>query len=133
MILVDTSVWVEILRDRSGKAGRLFKKRVGAEVFALSRWTQLELLQGAKDEREWKLLEEYLEGQFYLEADENTWKEAARIYFEMRRKGLTVGSPVDCCIAQAALSWGALLLHRDHDFEKIAVVRPLKLAWFETP
>jgi hypothetical protein len=132
MILVDTSVWVEIFRDRSGKAGRLFKKRVGEEVFALSRLTQLELLQGAKDEREWKLLVEYLEGQFYLEADENTWREAARIYFETRRKGLTVGSPVDCCIAQAALSWGALLLHRDQDFEKIAAVRPLKLAWFET-
>jgi predicted nucleic acid-binding protein len=131
MILADTSVWVEIFRDRSGRAGPLFKKRVGEEAFGLCRFTQLELLQGAKDEREWHLLEAYLAGQFYLETGENTWKDAARIYFELRRKGITLSSPVDCCIAQVALSWEALLLHRDRDFEKIAGIRPLKLSWFE--
>jgi predicted nucleic acid-binding protein len=72
------------------------------------------------------LLEEYLATQYYLEASDNTWREAARVYFELRRRGVTLNSPVDCCIAQIALEHGALLLHRDKDFEKISRVRPLE-------
>jgi len=53
------------------------------------------------------------------------WPEAARIYLDLRRKGATVRSPVDCCIAQIALEFGALLLHRDQDFKRIARDREL--------
>ena len=125
MILVDTSVWVEVLRDKAGEVVHAFRKRVGEEICVLSRFTQIELLQGARNEKEWRQLAEYLETQYYLEATERTWKEAARIFFELRRKGVTPSSPVDCCIAQIAIESGALLLHRDRDFERIARIRPL--------
>lgn len=131
MILVDTSVWIEIFRDRTRKARESFLSFIGDEPYGLCRFTQLELLQGAKDEREWRLLDEYLAGQTYLEANENTWKNTARIYFELRRKGLTKNSPIDCCIAQIAMDEKALLLHRDRDFERIALIRPLLATWFE--
>jgi predicted nucleic acid-binding protein len=91
----------------------------------LSRFQQLELLQGARDEKEWGLLEDRLSTQYYLEASEDTWPEAARIYFELRRKSVTINSPIDCCIAQIAIENGALLIHRDEDFEKISRIRPL--------
>ena len=132
MILVDTSVWIDVLRDRQGRARGVFQAFMGDEAYVLCRFTQLELLQGAKDEREWGLLDEYLSAQYYLEATENTWRDAARIYFELRRKGLTISSPMDCCIAQVAMDGDALLLHRDRDFEKIGRIRPLKLSWFES-
>jgi predicted nucleic acid-binding protein len=131
MNLVYTSVWVELLRDRTGKTKKAFQIIIGEAPYVLCRFTQLELLQGAKDEREWRLLDEYLAAQYYLETGESTWREAARIWFALRRKGLTISSPVDCCIAQIALEADAFLLHRDRDFEKIARVRPLKLSWFE--
>jgi predicted nucleic acid-binding protein len=131
MILVDTSVWIEIFRDRTRKARESFLSFIGDEPYGLCRFSQLELLQGAKDEREWRLLDDYLAGQTYLEANENTWKNAARIYLELRRKGITVNSPVDCCIAQIAMDEKALLLHRDRDFEKITLIRPLLATWFE--
>jgi predicted nucleic acid-binding protein len=131
MILVDTSVWIEILRDRKRKARGTFLNFIADEPYGLCRFTQLELLQGAKDEREWRLLDEYLADQTYLEVRENTWRKAARIYFELRRKGLTVNSPVDCCIAQVAMDEKALLLHKDGDFEKIALIRPLLTSWFD--
>jgi len=130
MILVDTSAWIEILRDRDRKARESFRGVIANEPYGLCRFTQLELLQGAKDEREWRLLDEYLAGQHYLEIKENTWKNAARIYFELRRKGVTVSSPVDCCVAQVAMDEKALLLHRDRDFDKIARIRPLSTVWF---
>jgi predicted nucleic acid-binding protein len=125
MILVDTSVWIEILKDKTGQRTRVFKKVVGRETYVLSRFNQLELLQGAKNEKEWKLLSAYLDTQIYLETTDDTWPSAARIYFELRRKGLTVHSPIDCCIAQLAIEHGSLLLHRDNDFLKIAKICPL--------
>jgi predicted nucleic acid-binding protein len=130
MILVDTSVWVEVLKDKSGKVVQAFKVRVSEEICALTRFTQLELLQGAKNEAEWGQLDEYLSTQYYLEASERTWRDAARICFELRRKGVTVNSPVDCCIGQLAMESKALLLHRDKDFDRIAKVRPLLSEWF---
>lgn len=125
MILVDTSVWISVFRDKSGEVARVFTKHVQNQIYVLCRFNQLELMQGAKDQREWDLLERYLSTQIYLEATEATWSGAARIYFDLRRKGLTVFSPIDCCIAQLALEHGALLLHQDKNFEKIARVRPL--------
>ena len=126
MILVDTSVWISIFKDKTGHVVKTFQERIGSENYVLSRFNQLELLQGARDQKEWELLEDYLSTQYYLEASENTWPEAARIYFELRRRGITINSPVDCCIAQIALEYGAFLLHCDKDFERISRVRPLE-------
>ena len=125
MILVDTSVWVEVLRDKTGSIVQAFRERIGKEVYVLSRFTQLELLAGTRDEREWRRLDEYLSTQYYFEATENTWRESARIYFELRRRGITINSPVDCCIAQIAMESECLLLHMDQDFQRITRIRPL--------
>ncbi len=63
MILVDTSVWIEIFRDKTGDIVKAYQKVIGAENYAISRFQQLELLQGASDQNEWELLENY----FYLD------------------------------------------------------------------
>ena len=133
MILVDTSVWVPVLRDQSGVLVADFRKSLGEGEVVLTRFTQLELLQGARTEREWRLLDEYLSTQDYLECSENTWREAARLYFDLRRQGKTVASPIDCCIAQLALEAGIPLMHRDRDFNTIATARPLKSLWWDPP
>jgi predicted nucleic acid-binding protein len=126
MILVDTSVWIEIFKDKTGKVATAFQERIGPENCVLSRFNQLELLQGSANQKEWELLEDYLSTQYYLEATKHTWPAAARIYFELRRRGVTINSPVDCCIAQIALEHGVMLLHIDKDFEKISKIRPLE-------
>jgi predicted nucleic acid-binding protein len=131
VILVDTSVWVEVLRDKTDRMVKVFRERTGDEIIAFSRFTQLELLQGAKNEQEWQRLDTYLSTQYYLEATENTWRDAARIYFELRKNGITINSPIDCCIAQLAIETQVLLLHRDKDFERIARIRPLAAERFK--
>jgi predicted nucleic acid-binding protein len=65
MILVDTSVWIAIFRDRTRMARNNFLDFIGDEPYGLCRFSQLELLQGAKDERERRLLNEYLAEQTY--------------------------------------------------------------------
>ena len=131
MILVDTSVWIEIFKDKTGHIVKAFRKNIGAEDYVLTRFNQLELLQGAIDQEKWELLEDYLSTQYYLEASQGTWPEAARIYFDLRRNGVTINSPIDCCIAQIAMEHGALLLHRDKDFERISRIRLLEQERFK--
>jgi predicted nucleic acid-binding protein len=130
MIIVDTSVWIEVLRDRTGEIVKSFRERLSGEICVLTRFTQLELLQGARDEYEWQKLEGYLATQFYVEATDTTWEDAARIYFDLRRTGITINSPIDCCIAQIAIENHSLLLHKDNDFEIIAKIRPLNAILF---
>lgn len=87
-----------------------------------------EILQGAKDSREWRMLHRYLQTQHVI-FPVKPWDhgvEAARIYFDCRRKGLTVRSTVDCYIAQQVLDEDGDLLHDDSDFETIHRVRPLR-------
>ncbi len=129
MVLVDTSVWVDVFRDSTGLERSALQAALGEDDVVLTRFNQLELLQGAREEREWTLLVSYLDHQEYLEARADTWRNAARICFELRRRGRTVRSPIDCCIAQLALDHGALLIHRDRDFETIADVRALRQQW----
>ncbi len=120
MYLIDTSVWIDIFRDSAQTKASKLKARTAQGELVLCRFTQLELLQGAKDQREWELLDAYLKDQHYLELWPAGWREAARLYFALRRSGRTVRSPIDCCIAQIAVDCGVVLLHRDRDFITIA-------------
>jgi len=123
--IVDTSVWIDVFRDASSVRRDQLETMVDPDDVLLTPFTELELLQGCRDEEEWSLLAAYLETQEYIEPDRSTWAAAARIYFDLRRLGKTVRSPIDCCIAQVAIDNGTLLLHRDRDFEVIAEIRPL--------
>lgn len=132
MILVDTSVWIDLFRDTTGRRRKTLLATLAGEDIALTRFHQLELLQGARDKSEWALLSDYLGEQFYLELSSESWVEAARTYFDLRRLGKTVRSPIDCCIAQVAIDHDVVILHRDRDFETIATIRPLRqmrLGW----
>ena len=129
MLIVDTSVWIDVLRDAS-KRGRL-EGALGSVEPCLTRFTQMELLMGAAREDQWRRLEQYLDGQLYVEADGDTWRRAARTFFDLRRAGKTVRSPIDCCIAEIAIAHEALLLHRDRDFVAISTIRPLQERWLD--
>jgi predicted nucleic acid-binding protein len=126
MLMIDTSVWIGVFRDRTGSARAELSTLIGEQDYALSRFTQMELLQGSRDEQEWSLLQDYLVGQDYLEFPADNWGDAARIYYDLRRKGLTTRSTIDCCIAQTAIHYQAVLVHNDKDFETIAQVRSLQ-------
>jgi len=124
--IVDTSVWIDVFRDASTNRRRQLEAMVDPDDVLLTPFTELELLQGCRDEEEWSLLAAYLETQEYRAPSRETWAAAARIFFDLRRLGKTVRSPIDCCIAQVAIDSGVLLIHRDRDFEVIAEIRPLQ-------
>ncbi len=129
MIVVDSSVLVDFFRGKATAAVKRLRQVEKEEIpFYLPVICCQELLQGAKDLREWRLLETYLGSQRLL-APGNPWathREAARIFFDCRRKGVTIRGSIDCLIAQLALEHDGTLLHDDDDFEKIRKVRRLK-------
>ena len=131
LILADTSAVLQFMHDRSGmKYAALQARLPEREEVAVTRFTVLETMQGARNERDWRGLEDFLAGLRLVEIRAPDWKAAARIYMDLRRRGLTVQSPIDCCIAQVALARGLPLLHRDRDFESIRKVRKsLTLMW----
>jgi predicted nucleic acid-binding protein len=129
MILVDTSVLIPYLKGRETAATALLERILSEDVeIALTPEIVQEVLQGARNETEWLTLKRYLSSQTMLfSADPlRSHIEAARIYYDCRRRGLTVRSTLDCVVAQAALEQGAPILHDDRDFEAIRQVRPLK-------
>ncbi len=53
--------------------------------------------------------------------------EAANIYRQLRKRGFTIRSPIDCLIAALAMRCRLLLLHKDRDYPTIARFYPLTL------
>ena len=130
MIVIDSSVLIGFFRGHQSPPISRFRSVEQEEIpFLLPAMCYQEVIQGARNEKEWRLLEDYLGSQDLLVSQDpvSTHLAAARIYFDCRRKGLTIRSSMDCFIAQLVLEEDGTLLHDDDDFESIAQVRPLKL------
>ena len=131
MYLVDTSVWVDFFNARSvPHVERLKRLLLAGAGVGLTPAIYQEILQGALDDAKFRRFRDYFSSQsFYLPLDPvESYAAAARIYFDCRRKGITIRSSVDCLIAQIAIEQDLILLHNDRDFERIAEVSPeLKL------
>jgi predicted nucleic acid-binding protein len=131
MFLIDTSVWIGVFRDRTGAVRQSLEEIIGDRSVFMTRFTQMELLQGCRGDREWTVMETYLQEQNYIEATPDTWVAAARIYYDLQRQGLTVRGTIDCCIAQLAIENELTLVHNDRDFETIQRVRELNCLRFQ--
>lgn len=129
MILVDSSVLISYLKgDDTPSADKLVRIIERKLPFGICPQIYLEVLQGAAGEKDFSRLREYLGSQiFYTLPDTlESYTKAARMYFELRRKGKTAGSSIDCLIALTAIENDLFLLHNDADFDKIARYFPLR-------
>jgi predicted nucleic acid-binding protein len=130
MVLVDTSVLIDYLRGTNNTATRSFQYILDKTiVFGINSFIYLEVLQGVKTEKDYQTVKSYLDTQkFYRLRDEkDSFSDAARIYFQCRKKGITINSTVDCLIAQTAIENDLMLLHNDSDFDKMRKVVPFAM------
>ena len=128
MILIDTSVIIDISRGNDNHKVLLFRKIVDSQVpYGISVYTYTEVLQGVKNERESKNIEEYLSSCFtiyYLPNRIEVYESAAKMYYDLRKKGKTIRNTIDILIAKTAIINDFYLLHNDRDFDIIAEVIP---------
>jgi predicted nucleic acid-binding protein len=131
MIVVDTSVLISYLQGQKSKACNYLREIEDSRIpYAIPNICIQEVLQGAKDEKSWKILNEYLLLQSIVPPKDQvqSYVMAAKIYFDCRKKGITVRSSNDCLIAQIVIENKGVLLHSDKDFIAISRVRKLDFA-----
>jgi predicted nucleic acid-binding protein len=129
MILVDTSVLIDFFRGKKNAATRRFRTVLEQNLpFGITSFIFQEVLQGAKTKREYGRLRKYLSTQRFYHPNSplNSFEAAARLYFECRKKGITIRSTIDCLVAQITIENNLALLHNDRDFEAMSAVVPLK-------
>jgi len=118
MILVDTSIWIDLLAA---------KPRHAISEEDLFRFTTCgpivqEVLQGLKRGTPSDVFREAFLALPVLcdPVPVSLFLSAAEIYREGRWRGITIRSSVDCLIAAIAIDHGVTLWHRDRDFSAIA-------------
>lgn len=119
MILVDTSAWVEFLRNTGSSTCGAVDAGL-ADGLAVTDPVTMEVLAGARDERHLEQLRRLLARATFLPTARVDYEEAAALYRTCRRGGETVRKLIDCLIAAVAIRHGADLLHADHDFAVLA-------------
>ncbi len=130
MVLVDTSVIIGYLQGDENDAILRFQYILDNNIpFGINSVIYQEVLQGVKTEKDFDKTKKYLDTQrFYTLKDEReSYAFAAKIYFKCRKKGITLGSTIDCLIAQTAIENNLILLHNDSDFDNISKVVDLKV------
>ena len=127
MILIDTSAWVEFLRDTDSPAARRVHDLLDGDI-AVCDPIRMEVLAGARDDVHLQQLRGLLARAASIEVSSVHYEEAALLYRRCRRRGETVRRMIDCLIAASAIAADVPILHADEDFEVLARHTSLRLA-----
>jgi predicted nucleic acid-binding protein len=130
MVLVDSTVWIDLLRKRQTPAVARLRKLLELGEAAAAPVIAQEVLQGASNAETFAALRHYFAGLPLLGRDHavELHVAAAELYAHARWQAVTPRSPHDCLIAVTAMLADTPLLHDDRDFELLAGVEPrLKL------
>lgn len=126
MILIDTSAWIEFLRDtRSSvceRVDRLLESRI-----ATCDAVRMEVLAGARDQEHLEQLRRLLARATLLPTESIDFDAAAAVYRSCRSQGKTVRKLIDCLIAAVAMRANVPVLHLDQDFTVIAAATDLRV------
>jgi predicted nucleic acid-binding protein len=129
VIVVDTSVWIDVLAGRrTRQAIRCVDLIEGGEPVALTDVIFTEVLQGLRSEEEAELVERHLRAFPILRLKGlDDFALAASLYRAARRHGITIRKTLDCLIAAPCVRTGAPLLHKDSDFDRLASCSALRI------
>ena len=126
VIVVDTSAWVEFLRDTGSPTCVRVKELLGADL-ATCDAIRMEVLAGARNERHRRDLGRLIARAALVPMRPDDFDQAAALYRQCRRRGETVRVLMDCLIAAVAIRADLPLLHCDADFDALARHTPLRL------
>ena len=125
MVLVDTSVWIEVFR----KPSRLqLDSVVNFDDIVTCLPVVQEVLQGFDSEPAFSRAREAMLAFPVVESPltPGVFIHAVDLYRAGRRTGLTIRSSIDCLIAACAIRNQLEVLHNDRDFDAIAQVSALQ-------
>lgn len=125
MILVDTSIWIALFREKDPFS---IEELVPFDQVVTCLPVIQEVLQGFRLERAHRTARDAMMSMPIVESpmEQSLFLEAADLYRAGRRRGLPIRSSADCLIAACALRHDMPVLHSDRDYELLAEVSPLK-------
>lgn len=119
MILVDSSVWIDLLGGRVTLQTAMLEKFIrGEQDIGIGDLILIEVLQGTGSERVRATTEQFL-GEFLPVqiCDHAIAVAAARNYQRLRSRGITVRKTIDTLIATRCILDNLPLLYSDRDFD----------------
>lgn len=126
MILVDTSAWVEFLRDTGSPVCEEVDRLVEAGAY-ITDPISMEILAGARDDHHLRNLRGLLARAEFLRCESGDYESAALLYRSTRSRGHTVRKLIDCLIAAVAIRHDVAVLHAEVDFGVLALHTDLRL------
>ena len=132
MILVDSSVWIDYFRSAETSQVALLDSLLGRSQLAVGDLIAAEVLQGVRDEREFKWVKKTLDAFDHVDlAGYDLAVRAAENYRSLRAKGVTIRKMTDAIIATRCIENDLTLLHADRDFLPFVEHFGLKVAYSE--
>jgi len=127
MILIDTSAWIEFLRDTGSPVCQRVDDLLAVEI-ATCDAVRMEVLAGARDDQHLHQLRRLLARASTLPTETVDYDAAAALYRTCRHRGHTVRKLIDCLIAAVAIRGDVKVLHLDAEFEVLAEHTSLQVA-----
>ena len=127
MSLIDTSAWVEFLRDTGSLVCLQVEQLLEADAVVCEP-VVMEILSGARDETQLADLRRLMARCTTLRTESVDYEVAAALFRQCRRNGKTPRKMIDCLIAAVAIRNDIALLHLDQDFVVLAENSALRLA-----
>ena len=119
MILIDTSAWIEFLRDTGSPVCERVQDALAGEI-AVADPIRMEVLAGARNDQHLVQLRRLLARASQFHADPMDYEQATILYRQCRANGETVRKLIDCLIAAIAITNRIALLHQDVDFDVLS-------------
>jgi predicted nucleic acid-binding protein len=132
MILVDSSVWIDYFRSSDTPQVELLDSLCGRTPMAVGDLVAVEVLQGVRDEQEFKLVKKVFDTFTHLDlCGYDLALKASQNHRVLRAKGITIRKTTATLIATRCIEDGLTLLHADRDFTPFAKHFGLREAYSE--
>ena len=133
MILVDSSVWIDYFREADTPQVALLDALLGRSPLAVGDLIAAEVLQGVRDEQEFKLVKQTFDNFNHVDlVGYDLAIKASMNYRALRVLGITIRKTIDTLIATRCIEDGLTLLHSDRDFLPFAQHLGLKEAYVQS-
>lgn len=117
MIFVDSSVWIDYLREFETPQTEKLDSILGNQRVVVGDLVIAEVLQGCNDSKTFSdTAQLFQRSDFVIVGGYQIVLEAARNYIALRSKGITIRKTIDTLIATRCIISGFELLHNDRDF-----------------
>jgi predicted nucleic acid-binding protein len=118
MVIVDSSVLIDYLADRSTPQTEWIEKNSGLQRIGVTTLILTEILQGIREDDRFAETLDALDHFAVFEAGGRDLAVAsARNYRALRQRGITIRNTIDCLTATFCIAERHELLHNDRDFD----------------